>query len=206
MKQEKWPPDSAVEELLKLANTPANPTAKKMLCETLEHAKAEYDELSSRPPIPRKVLENVARAARALNAAMNAANRYRPRADDDRRKKGLLRVMDWMANRGGAQAEVSRILAAAEKGARTTRRRGQPMKVDRQIVVQIAMQCLERQLKTFVTLSSIRHVEFIELFYETVTGEKAVQGKLDWLIRAKRILVPENWLKFIHGETDSLRG
>ena len=205
MKQEKWPPDSAVEELLKLANTPADPIRKEMLRETLAHAKAEYDELSSSPPIPRKVLENVAKAARALNAAMNAANRYRPRADE-REKKGLLRVIDWMENRGGAQAEVSRILAAAEKDARTTRRRGQPMKVASQIVVQIAVQVLEQRLKTFVTLSSARHVEFIELFYETVTGEKGVQGKLDWLIRrgTERILVPENWLKFIRGETDSL--
>lgn len=112
-----------------------------------------------------------------MNAAMNALNRHfcLPQTDDLR-----VRPRSWIENREDAQAEVLRILAAAEKRAGTVNR-GQPKKTSKSWVVWDAVWHLLGKLDP--KRLSNKHIEFIELFYETVTSETNVRGTLDWQIR-----------------------
>jgi hypothetical protein len=179
--EELWlPPKSTVAELMKLAGAGAGRRfARKLLVATLPAVKQVYDELTAaRHPVPRKSFDKVATAARALSAAMNALNRqYQPRL--------AATMEDWLENREAAQTAVLRILAAAEKGARKTKR-GQPKKDNKAWVVRHAVGYLRRAAPAkFLSNGrlSAAHLEFIELYYETVTGETGVRGTLEYKIR-----------------------
>jgi hypothetical protein len=168
MNPQEWPPEDAVKELLKLLHSPNTPEARGILVDNLEKAKNLYQQTTAdRRRIPLKAYDSVAKAANNLNAAMNRLNRYYH-----------LRSDDWLTSREGAQAEVQRILTAADARVRMAKR-GQPVKDNKLTVVILALHWLDG--RDF--LSRAARLSFIELYYETVTGESDARGKLDWQIR-----------------------
>ena len=149
-----------------------------------------------------KAYGRIAKAAKALSTAMDAVSHYR---------QTNIRTT-WISNQEGAQAEVRRIRTIAERHVAHIRP-GQPRKLDKVWVVRDAMDalaCLDcgppkrrllnksRQAYYFSLLHenlnsvptkrrlSNKHREFIELFYETVTGETDARGALEWQIRQAR--------------------
>jgi hypothetical protein len=178
-----------ITEMLKLAGIPNNPPERQRLSTAVGNAAETYDIAHRQWRVPRDAYDKVAKAARALIAAINALNRtYNYRARED----------SWTENQHDAQAGVIRILNGAERGARAVRR-GQPPKEDKLVVVSAAVEYLfmhspELQQKHRLSNS---HREFIELFYETVTDEyfldenahprptekPNMRGTLDWQIK-----------------------
>jgi hypothetical protein len=167
MKSKEWPPKDAVTELLKLLRASTAPEFRLAMSADLKQARKRYQLLAAnRQPIPRKAYDGVAKAARVLNAAMNNLNDCYSRRGDD-----------WLTDRETAQAEVRRILAGAEERAREVKRR-QPPKTEKDAVVFFALRWLDQR-----GLSRAAWLDFIELYYETATGESEARGKLDHQIR-----------------------
>lgn len=210
MKRESWrPPKSTVDELMNLAGVPNNEHTMRALCGALEWSKGIYARGSVRDLVESrrgagKAYGRIAKAAQALSAAMDAVSYFR---------QTNIRTT-WISNQEGVQAEVRRIRTIAERHVAHVRP-GQPRKLEKVSVVRDAMDALacldrgppERRLPNksrqayYASLLhenlnavptkrrlSNKHREFIELFYETVTGETDVRGALEWQIRqAKRL-------------------
>jgi hypothetical protein len=155
MKQDKWPSDSAVKELLKLAKIPNNADNRRCLCVALEHAKRDYNDCTGgqRRAVGRKTCSKVARAARVLIQAMNELD-------------GSSEPDGWITNREIVQAEVSRVRDAAENRAHAAKGRGRPSKYDKSVVVRGALMYLYLQSNK----RRLPSEKFTELFYKTVTG------------------------------------
>jgi hypothetical protein len=152
------------------------------MCAALETAAILDDWLSRNwPPISRKAYDRVAKATRALIAAITALNRqYYARGSEG----------SWLENEKDAYAGVLRILAGAERGARLVKR-GQPPKESKEAAVSAAIKYLfmhSPELRSKGHLSNA-HREFVELFYETLTYDYLTgatvnaRGTLDWQIR-----------------------
>jgi hypothetical protein len=168
MKSQEWPAESAINELLVLLRASDTPAARKVLVADLEKVKKLYRKMTAdRRRVPPRAYDNVAKAARALNAAMNNLNHHYHLRNDD-----------WLTNREGAHAEILRIWTAADERVRMAKR-GQPVKNNKLAVVLCALHWLDP--RDF--LSPAARLNFIELYYETVTGESDARGKLDWQIR-----------------------
>jgi hypothetical protein len=180
MKLERWqPPENAVDEMLKLMGVPSNYfPIRQQLRLALEAARTTYNETTAdREPVPRKDYDRVVKAVRELSAAMSAL---------DRRYSS--RSYGWLPSRSQAQHEIDGVLRVAEAHANAIKR-GQPRKDNKVFVAYIAIQILHLYSPTLQGNEgnlSPKHVEFLEVFYETVTGETESRGKLDWAIRKAR--------------------
>jgi hypothetical protein len=130
-----------------------------------------------RAQAPQPVYARVARAATRLKTLMDVLSRdYGVRLLDG--------IDDWIANRKPVHTEIDRTIAAAEARARGIKR-GQPKKEGKLSVVYYAILLLRRYARP---RWETRHpsdvqLQFIELFYETATGETNVTGKLEHQVR-----------------------
>ena len=185
MKPESWPPKSTVDELMKLAGVPDNADNRRALCVQLKGSKVVYYFQTVGRPFSRKPFAQVAKAARALSTAMNALN-YIPQTNIRRQ---------WMDDQKGAQAEVFRIRTIAEKRAAGARR-GQPRKFNKVAVVYRALAYLNGGEGPTKRRLSNKHREFVELFYEAITGETDVRGSLEWQIRQARRWKTHRWQSY----------
>jgi hypothetical protein len=189
-----------VAALLKCANIPGNSETQSQLREKLLNASRYYRFATAQQhQIPQKAYNKAATAAKALLNAMDELNRYaRPRVKPRAGPDGLeidTDELDWLkeSDRHDAQCCVKKVLAAVERGSPDftgSPRRGQPPKRAKAIVVAQALIYLEnyapgsalRNWPAKMRLSN-KYLEFVELFYETATGEEDARGKLEWQIR-----------------------
>ena len=101
----------------------------------------------------------------------------------------------WLDDQKGAQAEVFRIRTIAEKRAAVARR-GQPRKFNKVAVVYRALAYLNGGEGPTKRRLSNKHREFIELFYEAITGETDVRGSLEWQIRQAKRWKSHRWQSY----------
>jgi hypothetical protein len=160
-----WPPEkTTIDELLKLGQIPE--TQREFLLWDLKFASGFYFR-PDLPLAPRQAYEKAIKAAMLLKASMNMLSRY-----------GVCLGGNWI------NAGMDKIIAEAEKDARKIQR-GRPIKEGERSVVMRAVEslCLHAQPRVETRHLSPKQLQFIELFYETATGEKDARGKLDHQIR-----------------------
>jgi hypothetical protein len=194
--QKDWPDDDVATALLKCAGVSDNPETRKQLRNKLLTADMLYRiNTAAQYRIPPKIYDRTAVAARALLSAIAELNRRaRPRISPGVTRRGEISLnteeLDWLkeSDRDGAEYYVRKVLAVVDRRSPDftgSLERGQPSKSTKDAVVATALRCLENWSERAVAKVRLsnRHLEFVELFYETVTGEDDARGKLEWQIR-----------------------
>jgi hypothetical protein len=193
-----WPTDNTLARLLKCAGIPNNPETRKRLRDQLRCADFLYRfARAEQHRIPQEAYTRVAMASKELLSAMSALSRYTRPHTWLGGGPGWIYIntaeLDWMneSDRGQAVHSIKMVWAAVDEKSRSagSPKRGQPQKRGQTLVVLGALDFLRKHAagNTVRTQSGKmrlpnKHREFIELFYETATGEKKL-GKLEWQIK-----------------------
>jgi hypothetical protein len=160
MKEEKWPPEGAIEELLKLAGVLDNLITRRALQDRLDQARLLYSAfVAEQKPIPRKSYTKVATTARRLQAAIVALSR-----DWEPRDRCWLGEKD----RTAALELLPRIVAAADWEAKP-RKRSRPRRDDLLFVVDRAALFFEKYSAPVTSYQDGPFAEFAQQFFAVVT-------------------------------------